>query len=709
MKLSGSDPRMHTRPALFFLTAFVLLSIVFAPRSIGQSGAPQNVVWTNAVNCTVSGNSLQKSSGRSDSSDAGARSQQTVPSGDVYFEFTAGDSTKDLFCGLTHSATGSAYADIDFSVKLTDFGVAEVRENNAYGGEISYRAGDVFRISVQANTVRYFKNGGVYYTSQKSPTYPLFADAAFLTVGGRIDNAVLGAPSVTTSANWSAYQHDASHSGLSSGSQVSASNASSLSQSWAFQTGDWVTGTPIVADGVVYIGSWDGRMYALRESDGSVVWTFNAGTITVPPCDDTFGIDATAALSGGKLYFGTGLAEMIALNASNDQAVWRTQLADPNLAYHIYASPQVFDGKVYIGLASHCVNPCIPRRLVCLDANDGRVLWSFATAPDGSTGGAVWSSAAVDPSRRVIYFGTGNYCTGTDTHSSAVIALNADTGALVWRYKTLPQGDPRNLDFGASPVLFEVDGRPMLAIPSKDGNCYALDRGTGELIWRTFISTADSRGGSISSPAAAFGKIFFGATVNVATGEVVALDQRDGRIVWTAAESKGVIGSAAAAGGAVFMAGSEGSLRSFDASTGAELWSVTKATMLGGVSISSSSVFVGSVDGKVYAFTLPNAPPPPPPPSTAAITITSPSGGDQWTKGEKYNVIWSVSGPVSRVDVSMSHDGGNTWAVLATGLDSSAGSFQIKAKKPKSNEMIMRVTDSSDSSIFGQSGMFSIR
>ena len=697
------------RAPLYFLTAILFLSTTFAPRSIGQSASsPQNVVWTSAINCTVNGNSVQKTSGRSDSSDAGARSQQTVTSGDIYFEFTAGDSTKALFCGLAHAASGTSFVDIDFAVKLTDFGVAEIRENNAYGGETSYRAGDVFRISVQANTVRYYKNGGLYYASAKAPIYPLFADVAFLTVGGRIDNAVIGAPSViTSSANWDAYQHDASHSGFSSGSQITTSNISSLAQSWSFQTGDWVTGTPLVSDGVVYIGSWDGRMYALRESDGSVLWTFNAATIKIDRCEDTYGIDATAALSGGKLYFGTGRAELIALNSANGQLIWRDQLADPDLAYHIYASPQVFDGKIYIGLASHCVNPCITGRLVCVDANDGRVLWNFATAPDGSAGGAVWSSAAVDPSKRMIYFGTGNYCTGTDTLSSAVLALNADTGSLVWKFKTIPQGDPRNLDFGASPVLFEVNGRSMLAIPSKDGNCYALDRGTGDLVWKTFIAQGDSRGGSISSPAAAYGKIFFGATVNVATGEVVALDQRDGRIVWQAAESKPVIGAAAVAGGAVFMGGIDGSLRSFDASTGAELWNAARSTIYGGVSVSSASVFVGSADGNVYSFAVPNAPPPPP--ASAAVRVNSPSGGDQWTKGDKYDITWSVTGPVNRVDISMSRDGGSTWDILATGLDSSAGSFELKAKKPKSSVVIVRVIDSADTSIFGQSGMFSIK
>lgn len=698
---------MPTRIASYLFIAFLIFAPVLTRPSAGQVGAdaPQNVVWTSLQNCAVSGNSLQKTAGRSDSSDAGARSQQTVTLGDAYFEFTAGELNKVLFCGLTHAAIGTDFAEIDFAIKLTEIGVAEVRENNLYVAETTYRIGDVFRIAVQTNVVRYYKNSALFYTSLRPPAYPLFAIADFLTVGGKIDNAAIGALSVGSSAEWIAYQHDSAHTGYSQASAVGAANATTLTQAWSFQTGDWVTGTPLVSGAVVYAGSWDGKMYALRESDGSALWSYDAGTLRVDPCASTFGIDSTAALSGGKLFFGTGLAQLYALNATNGQLIWRSQLADPNLAYHIYGSPLVFDGKIYIGLASHCVNPCITGRLVCVDASDGRVLWTFATAPDGSTGGAVWSSCAVDAGRRTIYVGTGNYCTGTDSHSSEVIALNADTGALVWKFKRLPVGDKNNLDFGASPVLFDIDGRPTLAIPSKDGHCYALHRGTGELIWDTVVSDGDSRGGSIASPAAAYGKVFFGATVRVATGKVVALDQRDGHIVWDTALSLPIIGASAVAGGAVFVGGVDGRLHAFDASTGNEIWNAQRDKMLGGVSISSTNVLVGSIDHNVYAFGLPNSGPP----AAATLTVSSPAAGDQWTKGERYNIIWRAPASVSKVDVSISRDSGTTWQLLADDIDATPSTIQVKAKKPKSETVIVRISDSANSSVFGQSGMFYIR
>jgi polyvinyl alcohol dehydrogenase (cytochrome) len=557
--------------------------------------------------------------------------------------------------------------------------------------------------------VKYYKNGGLFYSSIRTPTYPLFADAVFLTVGGRIDNAVIGALSVSTSAEWTTYQHDSGHSGFSTTSQINTSNVATLTPAWSFGTGGWVSGTPIVGDGIVYIGSWDGKMYALRESDGTVVWSYDAGTLPMAPCRTTYGIDSTAALAGSKLFFGTGLAQLFALNAANGQLIWRSQLADPNLAFHIWGSPLVFDGKIYIGLASHCVLPCVIGRMVCVDANDGRVLWSFATAPEGSTGGAVWSSAAVDTGRRIVYVGTGNFCTGSDSHSSAIIALNADTGALVWEFKKL-RADLNNLDFGASPVLFEIGNTPVVAVPSKDGHCYALNRATGELIWDTVVTDGNSIGGSISSPAAAYGKIYFGATVLTTTGKVVALDQRDGRIVWETPQSQPILGAAAVAGGVVFIGGADGRLHAYDASTGVEIWNAQRNAMFGGVSISGTSVFVGSADRNVYAFTLPaTGPPPPPPPPPAGITVSSPSPGEEWDKGNRYNITWTVNGSVSKVDVSISRDGGSTWDSLADDLDANAGTLQVKAKKPRSETVVVKVADSSNGSVFGESGMFYIR
>jgi hypothetical protein len=163
----------------------------------GGGSATQNVVWTGLVNCTASGNSLQKSAGRDDTPDAGARSQQSLTSGDGYLQFTAQETNKLRFCGLARNPVVPDFQGIDYMIKLTDFAIAEVREANVYKWEVPYTTGDVFRIAVEGGVVKYYKNGTAFYTSARAVGYPLAASASFIALGGTITNAVMAATTGT--------------------------------------------------------------------------------------------------------------------------------------------------------------------------------------------------------------------------------------------------------------------------------------------------------------------------------------------------------------------------------------------------------------------------------------------------------------------------------------------------------------------------------
>ncbi len=169
----------------------------------GSSGPPaagrQNVVWTGIVNCSASGNTLQKVGGRDDTPDAGAVSQQSIASGDGYLEFTATQTDKLGFCGLARTPSGTDFSAIDFAIKLTGRGVAEVRENNLYKSELSYSAGDLFRISVESGAVKYYRNGVSFYASAKTPAYSLVAAASLINMNTTVGNAVMSTGTVAFS------------------------------------------------------------------------------------------------------------------------------------------------------------------------------------------------------------------------------------------------------------------------------------------------------------------------------------------------------------------------------------------------------------------------------------------------------------------------------------------------------------------------------
>lgn len=685
------------------LAIALILSPTIAPQAVGQSGgARQDIIWVNQINCTATGSNLEKTAGRDDTADAAAKSQQLITAGDAYLEFTAGQNNKLLYSGLTNAAIGTDFTEIDFSFKLTDYNVAEVRENNVYKGEVPYSAGDVFRIADEGGIVKYYHNGSLLYTSIQRPTYPLIADTVLVAMNARINSAVIGALAIDAATAWPMFQRDPAHTGYAVASRIDATNITNLNPSWNYQTGGNVTATPVVSNGMVYAGSWDGTMVALRDSDGSRVWSLAAGQVT-DTCGTTYGIDSTAAIVDGRLYFGAANCNLYAVNATNGNVIWRTQLADATRGWHLWSSPLVFEGRIYVGLGSHCSSSCVRGSVICVNAADGSVLWQTFTAPEGSTGAGVMSSLAVDPQRRMVYATTGNVCAGTNLYGNSILAFNADSGAIIWQFQnTARNRDVANLDFAASPVLFDVSGLPALAVGSKDGYCYAVKRDTGELLWEVQVTDGSTTGGILSSAAAANGKIYFGAQVQGQTGKVVALDQRFGQLVWEQAQPAAVVGAAAIANGMVFIGGGDGTLRAYNAETGATLWNVRRGAIKGGVSVTFDRVFVGSNDRSIYSFQLFAAP-------QTSITVTSPTEGATWIKGSRYNITWSITGSITRVDINLSRDGGATWTPLATGVDASLGSFNVKAKKPKSTSAIVRVSDAGSSGVSGQSGTFTIR
>jgi hypothetical protein len=129
---------------------------------------------------------LEKSAGRDGAWDAAARSEQTITSGDGFIEFTAIDAGKGIFLGLARNPAGMDLTTMDFALKLTASGVAEIRELNLYAGETRYSAGDLFRIAIERGAIKYYKNGALIHTSLQPATYPLAVSAVLSNLGARL-------------------------------------------------------------------------------------------------------------------------------------------------------------------------------------------------------------------------------------------------------------------------------------------------------------------------------------------------------------------------------------------------------------------------------------------------------------------------------------------------------------------------------------------
>jgi hypothetical protein len=148
------------------------------------------VAWTGLVNLTANGGSLQKTGGCDGCEDATAVSQQQITQGSGYLEFTASEANTLRYVGLTGASAGTGSANMNYAIRLQSCDAA-VYENGSYKTDVSFAAGDVFRVAVGAGVVNYYKNGNVFYSSSLAPAFPLVASVAICNAGGTVSNPVM--------------------------------------------------------------------------------------------------------------------------------------------------------------------------------------------------------------------------------------------------------------------------------------------------------------------------------------------------------------------------------------------------------------------------------------------------------------------------------------------------------------------------------------
>ena len=357
---------------------------------------------------------------------------------------------------------------------------------------------------------------------------------------------------------------------------ITPATASSLAPQWTISR-YWSTNQPIVAGGEVYWSDWNGILHAtntLRHDDD---WTANLGT-TTSACGGVTGPDssATVATVGGvsTVFIGGGTAQVEAFNASTGQVIWNTQLStDP--AAMIWSSPTLFDGSIFIGLASAGSCPNIRGALFKLNATNGAIEATFYSVPQGCIGGGIWSSPTIDEATGILYVGTGNanLCPSdstapapdTEPDAQAIVALRTSDLSLVGAYQ--PPNNAGDNDFGATPTLFSatIAGQQvnMVGAINKNATYYALNRSdiSAGPVWTHFIGTP----GACEACTATFASnssfdgntLYLAGDVGVINGQscpgtLSAIDPATGNAMWTDCLEQGrVLGAVNGAPGIV--------------------------------------------------------------------------------------------------------------------------------------------------------------
>ena len=200
----------------------------------------------------------------------------------------------------------------------------------------------------------------------------------------------------------------------------------------------------VVVDGVAYVGIVDNAFYALRGSDGGLLWRDRIdGAVDEPP-----------VITNGVIYVSSyigqsGPAHVYALRASDGKQLWQYHAGN-----NYVSAPVVANGLVYIDA---------PDGVVALRANDGTPAWHFAA------GSNTYVSSVVNG---LLYLSSQEGDNGPGT----AYALRASDGSLLWSYKSSKTLDPPEVINGVAYV------------GAWDGTFYALQASNGKLLWHTALS-----------------------------------------------------------------------------------------------------------------------------------------------------------------------------------------------------------------------------
>jgi outer membrane protein assembly factor BamB len=425
---------------------------------------------------------------------------------------------------------------------------------------------------------------------------------------------------------------------------VTVANAASLAPVWTWhpdpptqtgQPGNQLLASPTVVNGRIYIGANTGVFYALNENAGTVKWKRSLGYQTKRSCG-TRGLTSTATVApdpqNGQLtvYVGGGDGYLYALRASNGAVVWKSLVVDPgtnvNAGYN-WASPTVAGGRVFMGMASQCDNPLIPGGEKAFDQRTGALLGTYSTMPQGAVGGSIWSSAASTSDGATVWVTTGNpdeVSNGPAGDAESIVRLNGANMAKQESWQVPSTQRMTDTDFGASPTLFtatvgSVSQVPLVAACNKNGLFYAWRRSnlSAGPVWTTRVAAGgESANAGCIDPAAwdaTRGKLFVGAgttTINGTAypGSIQEVDAGTGVVNWRVPLDAAVEGAPSLDGAGLLAVPVYGTGTSevdlLDAATGRV---VTKLPVTGPVFsqpvFADGYLFVASLPGTLTAFT----------------------------------------------------------------------------------------------------------
>ena len=362
-----------------------------------------------------------------------------------------------------------------------------------------------------------------------------------------VTDAMLQAPDP---ADWPMWRRTLDGWGYSPLDEIDRANVGALRMVWSRgMTEGAQQGTPLVYDGVMYMPNPRDVIQAIDAVTGDLIWEYRRDR----PADLEEFVPISSANRNIAIYGDTIIDtssddHVFALDAATGRLVWETRILDyrQNPA-HQTSGPIIADGKVISGRG------CMPRGgpeacvITAHDATTGAELWRRGLIPaPGEPGDETWGDVpyerrahvgswmvpSYDPDLDLVYVGTSvtspapKFMLGgvdqAHLYHNSTLALDADTGEIVWFYQHL--NDHWDLDHPFERILVDTAVAPdagavswinprlqpgerrrvVTGIPGKTGVVYTLDRATGEFLWATptisqnVISSIDGATGAVT-------------------------------------------------------------------------------------------------------------------------------------------------------------------------------------------------------------------
>ncbi len=349
-------------------------------------------------------------------------------------------------------------------------------------------------------------------------------------------------PGRASADDWPLFRADRRASGVAEGDLPDK-----LAVLWTFLLDEgWFESTAAIVDGVVYVGSTNGNLYAITLADGKKKWAFS----TEP------GFTASPAVRDGRVYIGDSYGTFYCVDAQTGKQKWSFETdAETNSSANFHGEHVLFGSQDSF--------------LYCLEADTGRVVWKYESGDQIRCFPTVVEDrgfvAGCDGRLHVVDLAEGKLAAEVDlegptgstpavlgprvfvgTEGCVFFGIDWKKAEVVWTFDT-PE---RRLPFRSSAAVTEE----AVLVGSRDKRLYALDPKTGRKLW-----AAATRGQIDSSPVIVGQRVFFGSD----DGNLYAVDRKTGKEVWRYELGGSIIASPAVAAGRLVIGTDDGELVCF--------------------------------------------------------------------------------------------------------------------------------------------------